>query len=161
VEEESFEVAIETAEEMSRPSSPELWLLKLMLMHPASADWLTTHLDPNWIQHPGVKEIIERRLRAHTDDSWRSVGLFLDQFESPQVRSLITEATMDEREIPNPEQQLADLALRLRNQSLDRQLASLTQRISQPETSDSEKVELLREQQQLKQLKRQPLTPLS
>ena len=159
VEEESFETA-ESLEELVRPSAPELWLLKLVLKHPACADWLVAHLDPNWILHLVVKDIVERRLRAHSEGSWRSVGLFLDQFESPQVRSLITEATMDEREIPNPEQQLADLTLRLRNQSLDRQLAVLTQRISQPETSDAEKVELLREQQQLKQLKRQPLASL-
>ncbi|MFO1512660.1 MAG: DNA primase [Verrucomicrobiota bacterium] len=159
VEEESFETA-ESLEELARPSSPELWLLKLVLMHPACVDWLVTHLDPNWIQHPVVKDIVARRLRAYSEGSWRSVGSFLDQFESPQVRSLITQATMDEREIPNPEQQLSDLTLRLRNQSLDRQLAALTQRISQPETSDAEKVELLREQQQLKQLKRQPLAPL-
>ncbi len=159
VEEESFETA-ESLEELVRPSAPELWLLKLVLKYPACVDWLVAHLDPNWILHLVVKDIIERRLRAHSEGSWRSVGLFLDQFESPQVRSLITEATMDEREIPNPEQQLADLTLRLRNQSLDRQLAVLTQRISQPETSDAEKVELLREQQQLKQLKRQPLASL-
>ena len=67
---------------------------------------------------------------------------------------------MDDREIPNPEQQLADLTLRLRNQFLDRQLAVLTLRISQPETPDVDKVELLRQQQQLKQMKRQPLSPL-
>lgn len=160
VEEESFETAAEVTEEMPRPSAPELWLLKLLLMHPDSVDWLVAHLDPNWISHVLVKDIIARRLQAHVDGSWRSVGLFLDQFESAQARSLITEATMDEREIPNPDQQLADLTLRLRNQALDRQLAALTLRISQPETSDAEKVELLRHQQQLKQLKRQPLSPL-
>jgi DNA primase len=159
-EEESFESAAQSVDEMPRPPAHELWLLKLGLMHASGVDWLAVHLDPNWISHPVVKDIVERRLRAHADGSWRSVGLFLDQFESPQVRSLITEATMDERQIPNPDQQLADLTLRLRNQSLDRQLAALTVRISQPETSDAEKVELLREQQQLKQLKRQPLAPL-
>ena len=68
---------------------------------------------------------------------------------------------MDKRELPNPEQQLADIALRLRNQFLDGQIAVLTQRINQPETSDADKVALLREQQQLKQLKRQPLGPLA
>jgi len=160
-EEESFETASEFVEEMTRPSVPELWLLKLVLMNPPSVGWLVAHLDPNWVQHPVVKDIVQRRLRAETDGSWRSVGLFLDQFESPQVRSLITEATMDDREIPNPEQQLADLTLRLRNQFLDRQLAALTLRISQPDASEVEKLELLRQQQQLKQLKRQPLSPLS
>jgi hypothetical protein len=124
-------------------------------------DWLVAHLDPNWIQHSVLKDVVARRLQAHSDSSWRSIGSFLDGFEAPQIRSLITEATMDEREIPNPEQQLADLTVRLRNQFIDRQLAALTLRISQPEMSDAEKVELLREQQQLKQNKRQPLTPLA
>ncbi|HEX5220632.1 MAG TPA: DNA primase [Verrucomicrobiae bacterium] len=160
VEEESFEAATDVPEEIARPAAPELWLLKLVLMHPASVGWLAQHLDPNWIQHAVVKDIVQRRVRAESDGSWRSVGLFLDQFESAPVRSLITEATMDDREIPNPEQQLADLTLRLRNQFLDRQLAALTLHISQPETSDADKVELLRQQQQLKQMKRQPLSPL-
>lgn len=160
VQEESFETAGELSEEQPRPTAPELWLLKLALMHDTGADWLVAHLDPGWIQHAVVKDVVARRLRAQTDGSWRSVGLFLDQFESPQVRSLITEATMDEREIPNPDQQLADLTLRMRNQSFDRQLATLTQRISQPETSDAEKIKLLQQQQQLKQLKRQPLVAI-
>ena len=116
---------------------------------------------PNWIQHAVLKDIVTRRLQSEAEGSWRSVGLFLDEFDSAPVRSLITEATMEEREIPRPDQQLADVTMRLRNQFLDRQLAALTQRISQPETSDAAKIELLREQQQLKQLKRQPLAPLS
>jgi hypothetical protein len=145
---------------MVRPSPPELWLLKLSLSHEGGIEWLAAHLDPDWIQHALVKDIVARRLQAQRDGSWRSLGLFLDEFEAPQVRGLITEATMQEREIPNPGQQIADLTLRLRNQFLDRQLTALTVRISQPETSDEEKVELLREQQQLKQLKRQALTPL-
>jgi DNA primase len=160
-EEESFEMAEATTDEMPRPATPEQWLLKLVLKHDEGVTWLVTYLDPNWVTHAVVKDIVARRLQAHADGSWRGVGLFLDQFDSPQVRSLITEATMDEREIPNPDQQLSDLTLRLRNQFIDRQLAVLTQRISHPETSDVEKVELLHEQQQLKQTKRQPLAPIA
>ncbi len=160
VEEESFDDATETPPEMPRPSTTELRLLKLTLMHDAGIDWLAAHLNPNWIQNQVVKDILSRRLQAHTEGTWRNLGLFLDGFESAQIRSLITEATMDKRELPNPEQQLADIALRLRNQFLDGQIAALTQRLSQPETSDADNG-LLREQQQLKQLKRQPLAPLA
>ncbi len=159
VEEESFEDATETPPEMPRPSTTEVRLLKLTLMHDSSIDWLAAHLNPNWIQNQVVKDILARRLQAYTEGTWRNLGLFLDGFESAQIRSLITEATMDKRELPNPEQQLADIALRLRNQFLDGQIAALTQRLSQPETSDADNG-LLREQQQLKQLKRQPLAPL-
>lgn len=160
MEEASFEDATETLPEMPRPSTTELRLLKLTLMHDAGIDWLAAHLNLNWIQNHVVEDILSRRLQAHTEGAWRNLGLFLDGFESAQIRSLITEATMDKRELPNPEVQLADIALRLRNQFLDGQIAVLTQRISQPETSDAEKVGMLREQQQLKQLKRQPLAPL-
>jgi hypothetical protein len=145
---------------MPRPSTTEVRLLKLTLMHDATIDWLASHLRPDWIQHQVVKDILVRRLQAHTDGAWHNLGLFLDGFESAQIRSLVTELTMDKRELPNPEQQLADIALRLRNQFLDGQIAELTQRISQPDSSDAEKVGWLREQQQLKQLKRQPLTSL-
>jgi hypothetical protein len=47
--------------------------------------------------------------------------------------------------------------LRLRNQFIDRQVAALSYRASQPGTNEEEGVELLREQQQLRLLKRQPL----
>lgn len=160
VEEEFVEPTVAAEEEMARPVATELWLLKLLLMYPAGVGWLAAHLDPGWIEHPVVRDIVGRRFQAQADDAWRSLGSFLDQFDSPQVRSLITEATMDDRALPNPDQQLADLALRLRNQSLDRQLAALTARISQPEATETETLELMREQQRLKQLKRQPLAPL-
>ncbi len=161
VEEESFEAATETLPEMPRPSTTELRLLQLTLKHDAGMEWLTAHLNLNWIHNEEVKDILMHRVQAHTEVNWRNLGLFLNEFESAQVRSLITEVTMDKRELPNPEQQLADITLRLRNQFLDGQITALTQRISQPETSDAAKVEMLREQQQLKQLKREPLAPLA
>jgi len=161
-EDEYFDsAAAESEEAIPRPTTPELWLLKLALRHDAGMDWLCAHLDPNWIQHPNVKDILTRRLKAHAAGTWRSVGLFLDEFESAAVRGLITELISDEREIPNPDQQLADLTLRLRNLFVDRQMAMLTQRLSQPEANESEHVELMREQQQWRQYKRQPLAPLA
>lgn len=160
MEEESFENASETPPEMPPPSTTELRLIKLTLLHDAGVDWLAAHLNLDWVQNQIARDILSRRLQAHREGNWRNLGLFLDGFESTQIRSLITEATMEKRELPNPEQQLADITLRLRNQFLDAQIAALTQHISQPDTSDVEKVEMLREQQHLKQLKRQPLAPL-
>lgn len=161
-EDEYFDsAAAETEEAIPRPTTPELWLLKLALRHDAGMDWLVAHLDPNWIQHPSVKDILTRRLKTHAEGTWRSMGMFLDEFESAAVRGLMTELISDDREIPNPDQQLADLTLRLRNLFVDRQMAALTQRLSQPETSESEHIELMREQQQWRQFKRQPLAPLA
>jgi len=77
------------------------------------------------------------------------------------MQNLITETTADERPIPNPDQQLSDIALRLRNQFLDRQIAVLLQRANQPETAEDERLDLLRQQQELRRLKRQPLVPIA
>jgi hypothetical protein len=66
----------------------------------------------------------------------------------------------DERQMPNPEIQLADVTLKLRNLFLDRLIAALTQKIGSPETYDAQKLEFLHEQQRLKQQKRSPLSPL-
>jgi hypothetical protein len=49
------------------------------------------------------------------------------------------------------------VVLRLRNQFLDRQIAVSIQRASQPETSEADRTELLRQQQELRQQKRAPL----
>jgi hypothetical protein len=73
------------------------------------------------------------------------------------MRNLITEAVAEDRKIPNPEQQMADVTLKLRNQFLDRQIAVLTQKAAQPEISDAEKIELLRTQEKLRQQKRAKL----
>ena len=152
---------IESAsEEMPRPSSPEFWLLKLSLLHEDTTGWLRAHLDPNWVQHVHVRHIISLRLVAETEGRWQNVAAFLTECPTTDMRRLITEATAEDRAIPNPTQQLGDLVLRLRNQSIDRQLAVLAQRGEQPETSDADRVDLLRQRETLRLLKRQPLAPL-
>jgi DNA primase len=149
------------AAEVQRPSAPEFWLLKLMLLHEELVGWCATHLDPAWVQHLQARQTAEKRLEAYRNQSWRSLGAFLDDCESPELRSLITEAATEERPIPNPAQQLADVTLRLRNQSIDRQLAVLMHRANQPDVDDVGRVELLKQQQDLRQLKRQPMAPPS
>jgi len=157
------DMAIEPSEpqtESARPSSHEFWLLKLVLLHDDCVSWVAAHLDPNWIQHDAVRQVISQRLAAHTSQGWRGLAAFLDQFESPETQNLVTEATAEDRVIPDPPRQLADVVTRLRNQFIDGQLGALAQQSSLPETSDAERLELLRQQQELRQFKRQPITPL-
>ena len=144
------------------PASPtEQWLLKLMLRHEDILGWAAKHLDPGWVQHPLVKEIVSRLLAAHARESWSGLAGFVDECEIAELRNLITEAATDGRPIPNPGQQLSDLAMRLRNQFLDRQVAALLQRANQPETAETERLDLLRQQQEMRQLKRLPLSSAS
>ena len=84
----------------------------------------------------------------------------LTELEDAAVRSLVTEAVSEQREIPNRAQQVADVVKRLRDQFIDRRLAGLVQRMHLPTLQDSERVELLQQQQALRQLKKQSLVPL-
>jgi len=145
---------------LDRPSSQEFWLLKLLLLHDELVAWAALHLDVNWISHPLARQIVIQRLAAQTNETWKGLAAFLDECETPEMRALVTEAVAEDRKIPNPDQQLADVTLKLRNQFLDRQIATLTQRASQPQISDAEKMELLREQKKLREQKRTPLAPL-
>jgi len=149
------------AEAPSRPSNHELHLLKTLLRHDNLAEWTGGHLDAQWLAHPQVRQIVEARLAATDRGTWHDLAEFLNSIESQPMRRLITEAVADERPMPNPEIQLADVTLKLRNQFLDQQIATLTQKIGLPETTDAQKLELLHEQQRLKQQKRSPLIPLT
>jgi len=158
-EEDSLEAAGPAAE-TAPPLPLELHLLKLLLLHDELVPAAALNLDVNWILHPHIRQIVDLRLAAQEHETWHSLAEFLDSCESAEQRSLITEAVAEERKIPNPEIQLADMVLKLRNQFLDRQIGALTQKISQPETNDTQKLEFLQEQQRLKLQKRLPLSTL-
>ncbi len=147
----------ETSNESPRPSTQEFWLLKLLLLHDELAAWVALHLDVNWIAHPLARQIVTQRLVAQTNESWKNLAAFVDECETPEMRSLVTEAAAEDRKLPNPEQQLADVALRLRNQFLDRQIAACIQQASQPGISESNQVKCSREEQELRKQKRAPL----
>ncbi len=158
-EDESFESAEST--ELSRPSNLESHLLKLLLLHDELVAWAALHLNTNWIWHPIAQQIVGLRLAAQKDETWKGFAAFLDSCDSAEMRSLVTEAAAEDRKIPNPDQQLADVALKLRNQFLDRQIAALTQRVSQPGMPEAEQNESLREREKLRGQKREPLSPLN
>ena len=148
--------APQTVVEIPRPSTHEFWLLKLVMLHEDLVGWAALHLDPQWIQHSLVRQVVQQRLAAQAGETWQNLVAFLEHIESPQAKSLVTEAVAEDRPLPNPDQQMADVVLRLRNQFIDRQLAALNLRLGQVE-AEEEKLNLLRQQQEMRQLKRQPL----
>ena len=156
---EDEETAVSESE-VPRPSVQEFWLLKLLLLHDELAVWAALHLDVNWITHPLAREIVSQRLARQPNGTWKNLAVFLDEFEAQEARDLVTEAAVEDRKIPNPEQQLADVTVKLRNQFLDRQIAALTHKTGLPDTSETEKIEGLRQQQKLREQKRAPLSPL-
>ena len=151
--------APEAGPEPQRPSPHEYWLLKLLFLHEELVEWCAAHLDSDWIQHPVVRQVVSKRIEAHRTQAWKNLGTFLDGCEMPEMQHLITEAAAEERPIPHPTQQLADVTLKLRNQFIDRRLHELIQLANQPGTDDATRIEMLRRQQDLRGLKRQPLAP--
>jgi DNA primase len=149
--------SIEPESEMSRPSPQEFWLLKLLLLHDDLVAWTALHLDVNWIAHLLVRQIVVQRLAAQTNETWQSLAAFLDECESAEMRALVTEAVAEDRKIPNPDQQLGDVTLKLRNEFLDRRIAACVQRASQPGIPEAEQIKFSREEQELRQQKRAPL----
>lgn len=142
---------------VERPSAQEFWLLKLLFATDTPADWLLAHLDLNWIRHPAVREVVSLWLNTRKSGADVNPAALIADLNDASVRNLASEALTEPRSIPNPAQQLQDVLLRLRNQAIDQQIASLANRASQPGLSDAERAELLRQQQELRQTKRQPI----
>ena len=144
----------------ARPSDKEFWLLKLLLRQEELAAAAQQFLDVHWLPHPLVRTVLEHYLAAQAGQTWRGLGAFLGECESDDLRALITEAVTEARPLPNPEQQLLDVMLRLRNEHLDREMATVTQQASQPDVAEEQKVELLQMRQELARQKRTPLEPI-
>jgi DNA primase len=151
--EEEYEVE---AEPLAPPNALELGLVKLLFADEQLVRVAAANLNPAWLMHPTVRRVVQARLAADAHDAWQGVAAFMDELTDDAARQLVAEVAISGRAIPSPEQQLNDILLRLRNQALDQELAALTQRAAQPETPDSERLDLLRRQQQIHLLKRQP-----
>jgi hypothetical protein len=131
-------------------------LLKLLLSDETLLDWAAAHLVLDWVRHDPTRRIIEARLAGHRQNR-HEVAALLAEFDDPNAERLISEAAAEQREIPNRPQQLAILTRRLRDASIDRQLAAIALRMAQPGLTDDDLRELHREQQELRARKREPL----
>ncbi|MBU6409019.1 MAG: DNA primase [Verrucomicrobia bacterium] len=139
-----------------RPPHQEFWLLKLLLLNDDLVPQAVLRLDTTWISYSIVRKIVEQRFAAQRSETWHGLAAFLDECDSAE-RTLVTEAVAEDRPIPNKEQQLSDMILKLRNQFLDRQIAELSQKAAQPDIAHAQQVELERQKQKLKEQKRAAL----
>jgi DNA primase len=153
------ETAPEVAREERPPSVHEFWLLKILLLHEDSVDWLKAHLDANWVQHSGVRHVIQLRFAVQEEERWSGPATLLAQVEEEGLRALLTQVLAEEKLPQNPEQQRGDIVLRLRNHAFDQEMAVLLRRLSTPGVSDEEHVALLRRQKELQAARLKPLSP--
>ena len=141
---------------LERPGVNELWLLKYVFLSSDLQNFAAVHLEPEWVPNP----VVQRILAMHFQEGGDVVGL-LGRFEGdPFAESIITEAATEQREIPEPERQLADVVRRLRDAWLDRQIALRNGRLGDPTLDDDDRMVLLSELQALRLRKRSPLEPI-
>ena len=145
------------AEPAQRPNAQEFWLLKIILLHDEMIEAFRKFCRVEWIRHPDVRDILDRRLELDSSGNPVQPAAILHQLASDHAQSLVTEALAESRSIPNPEAQLADIATKLRNASIDEELKLISQSIVQPGISEEHLKELLREQMELKNARRRPI----
>jgi DNA primase len=154
----------EAAPELPRPSPTEMWLLRFLLETDEYVPWIASHLELEWLPHPMVREIVGQRLAAESAGAWPGLTAWLTSFENADWQNLITEILSDHR--PSPvEKNLKGLVARdslikiLRDRHIDRQMAALQQGLASPGLTEEEQCSMVVKIQQLRKLKRQPLSP--
>ncbi len=147
----------EMEEELPPPSEREFWLLRFLFNHDEQLDWVAAHFDLAWVEHPAVRRAVEARLRAHAEASWRGVPVLIDAMQDPAATGLITGAVTGAQLTGDLSRNLMETIRMLRSAFIDRRLGELKLRLSQPGLLESEAVEVINEQSQLRRLKQQPL----
>jgi len=100
------------------------------------------------------------RLKAHATQSWTGSAGLLSELTDEHARSLVTAVLAESCPVANPQQQLSDIVVRLRNQSIDQRIITLSQQADSPNAGDAGRVEGSRCIQELRRAKAQPLSPI-
>ncbi|HXS68873.1 MAG TPA: DNA primase [Candidatus Polarisedimenticolia bacterium] len=151
---ETTEEPQEEVAKIERPSPHEFWLLKLIFLNENLVKWVSSHLDINWIQNVSVRKIVEQRLVAHQEGKWTTLAAFLDEWDMVEIRTLITEAAMENCPVLDPEKQIVDVTTKLRNQFLDRAIKELRHARNAPGLTDTERDGLSRKEQEMMALRK-------
>jgi DNA primase len=156
-------------ETSSAPVPPtERWLLRFMLTNDELLGWIVERLDLRWIRHATAKRIADFCIAAVHSNSWAGATGLLENSDE-QTRRLITEIVTEPVKLADPEKTLKGdtghsdkrgILEKLRDEFIDEEMAALRNRVSLPETTDDERVALLRKQGELRASKRQPLAVL-
>ncbi|HXG46200.1 MAG TPA: DNA primase [Methylomirabilota bacterium] len=154
---ESVESPPEETPPLPEPSEREFWLLRFILSHEESLEWVASRLDLQWIEHAGVRQVVQMCLDTHRAGTWHGVPALMDQLPDDRLRSLVTAAVAQ----PLPSEQLhrmvRETVQMLRRSALDRELAALTRRLGQPGVSGEEIVAIERRKAELRAQRRQPI----
>jgi DNA primase len=140
-----------------KPSEREFWLLRFILASDDHLDWLVRTLDPAWIEHPTIRQIVARRCEFHVSQSWQGVPGLLQALDSPAAQQWITRAVAEQISVDSLARNLTETVLRVRNDFIERELKLLTHRRGQPNIPEAEAVEIESRKIELRRLKVQPI----
>ena len=162
------------------PSKQEFWLLQALFHSDDQMEWLANTLRLEWLTHLGVRQIVAHRLAAYANDNWQGHAQLLGELPDESARALCTQAmTESDRMLATPQPRegedtaraariqsererarvamLRDVLTRLRNDFMDRRMTELNRDLNTPGLAEDQLDVLLREREQLRQQKKQPL----
>ena len=145
------EVQPPASQPVSPPSKQEEWLMRLGFYDRHFVDWASDCLDLRWVEHGQVRGILERA--AATGAKADELMPELDEGS----RRLLSAVVADGSTIPDPGRQLMDVVVRLRDRHLDQRLAELTRLTAQPHLPETELMNVLEEQHELRAEKQSEL----
>lgn len=147
----------ETAVPVAKPTSQEVWLLKLVMSSEAILPTAATHLDLAWVRHGLVRHILQVRLTPDVEGNYPSVASLMHLLPDEESRRLVSANAVEGRTIPNAEKTLVDLLMTLRNQAFDRELEQLKLHLADTSISEEERFGIPVRMNELRTLKKKPL----
>lgn len=141
------------------PLSPhEFWLVRVILGHESLIEEALSHLDLAWIEHGGVRRLLEVCFEGFAaTEKGPDVPSLLRQINDEAVTRLVTEAAAQAVPAEESARILMDAIRWLRDRHLGRELAELTRRISDPATPVAERAAAIQRQIELRRAKAAPL----
>lgn len=135
-------------------SIAEARLLALLFTQDELTPYAAVHVQKDWIAHPGLRQLMERRLALHESGRWCGLAAFLEGVSAPGLRSLLTQAAANSRPPINPAKEFQGVLQTLRNAHIERQLVLLRRRLGEGVVLGSEEhANILAEMTSLRALK--------
>ncbi len=156
IQQEPTESVPDDEPQLPAPTEREFWLLRFLLSDDEHMDWVSQHLDLEWIQHPAIRRTAAARIQAHQNQTWRGVPALMSALNDEQISSLIVKALGDGRRTGDFAKNVQGVVVMLRKDFIDREMLVVTAKATQSGLSDEQRAEVARRHQELWHLKRAP-----
>ncbi len=140
---------------LNPPTAHEMQLLKIILEHDEQAQAAADLLQPEWIRHPVLLRLVEKRLTLAARQEHRSAPAFFSEFQDdPAAQEILSTVMADDRPLPSPEVQLRDVIGWLRVDFFKRRATELRHAMVDPALSDPQRAQAMRDLNELRQVEK-------